>query len=163
MSAKTKKLVLLWLPVALLPLSNVIAFICCKTVYSFKETLPWAIGAVAEELFFRCFLLELLFLPRRRPVPSVIAVSLLFAALHFLNLLAGQTVSEVLVICYCAFAFSVWAGAATAKATFLIPLLAHLLLNLTAVTDLPWLSAAVSTAVMIDGALLLRGTEREAR
>ena len=57
----------------------------------------------------------------------------------------------------CAFYFSIWAGAVTWKSTWLIPLLAHVLLNATAGAGNSWVSIAVSIVVLIDGILLMKG------
>ena len=57
----------------------------------------------------------------------------------------------------CTFCFSVWAGAVTWKAAWLIPLLAHVLLNATAGAGNNWVSIAVSIVVLIDGVLLMKG------
>ena len=143
-------------PVLLLPLANVILLMCLGADYTIKDTLVWALFAAAEEVFFRYLLLTRLLLPRFEPVPSVLAVSLLFAFLHLANLFAGQPTGETLVQCFCAFAFALWAGAATYKATFVIPLLAHVLLNLTAFKESVPVSLAVSAVVLMCGAVLLR-------
>ena len=44
----------------------------------------------------------------------------------------------------------------TWKAAWLIPLLAHVLLNATAVSENYWVSIAVSVVVLIDGILLMK-------
>ena len=79
--------------------------------------------------------------------------------MHF-YLRAGAGGEEVLVQIICAFCFSIWAGAVTWKATWLIPLLAHVLLNATATAENAWVSIAVSIAVLIDGILLMKGTKK---
>ena len=76
--------------------------------------------------------------------------------MHLFNLRAGVSEEEVLVQIVCAFCFSIWAGAVTWKATWLIPLLAHVLLNATAGAKNAWFSIAVSIAVLIDGILLMK-------
>ena len=83
-----------------------------------------------------------------------------FAGIHLFNLRAGAGGEEVLVQIVCAFCFSIWAGAVTWKATWLIPLLAHVLLNATAGAENTWgVSIAVSIAVLVDGILLMKGTD----
>ena len=81
-----------------------------------------------------------------------------FAGIHLFNLRAGAGGGEILVQIVCAFCFSIWAGAVTWKATWLIPLLAHVLLNATATAGAgnSWVSIAVSVVVLIDGVLLMK-------
>ena len=79
--------------------------------------------------------------------------------MHQFNLRTGADGEEVLVQIVCAFCFSIWAGAVTWKATWLIPLLAHVLLNATAGTENIWVGIAVSIAVLVDGILLMKGTD----
>ncbi len=124
-----KQRILIWLPVILLPLANVIL----ATANSADMTIAtrYIIGAIAEELFFRFFLLDNILLPRMKPIPAIVLVSVLFAGIHLFNLRAGAGGEEVLVQILCAFCFSIWAGAVTWKVTWLIPLLAHVLLNAT--------------------------------
>ena len=152
-----KQRILIWLPVILLPLANVIL----ATANSANVTIAtrYIIGAIAEELFFRFFLLKNVMLPRMKPIPAIVLVSVLFAGMHLFNLRAGDGGEEVFVQIVCAFCFSIWAGAVTWKATWLIPLLAHVLLNATAGAENTWVSVAVSIAVLVDGILLMKGTD----
>ena len=92
-----------------------------------------------------------------KPIPAIVLVSVLFAGMHLLNLRAGAGGEEVLVQIVCASCFSIWAGAVTWKVTWLIPLLAHVLLNATAGAENNRVSIAVSIVVLIDGILLMRG------
>ena len=126
---------LIWAPVLLLPLANLIPVIVSGVNYDFSQALVWAIGALAEELFYRFFLLQKLLLERTalRPRFSIVLISLLFTGMHLFNLRSGMTVSMVLIQSVCAFCFSIWAGAVVWKRrSVLIPLLAHMLMNLTA-------------------------------
>jgi hypothetical protein len=107
-------------------------------------------------LFFRFFLLKNVLLPRVKPMLAIVLVSVLFAGMHLFNLRAGAGGEEVLVQIVCAFCFSIWAGAVTWKATWLIPLLAHVLLNATAWAENRWVSIAVSIVVLVDGILLMK-------
>ena len=149
-----KRRILIWLPVILLPLANVILAIANSA--DLNIAIHYIIGAIAEELFFRFFLLKNVLLPRMKPILAIALVSILFAGMHLFNLRAGAGGEEVLVQIVRAFCFSVWAGAVTWKATWLIPLLAHVLLNATAGAGNSWVSIAVSIAVLIDGILLMK-------
>ena len=150
-----KQRILIWLPVILLPLANFILAV----VNSANLTIAtrYVIGAIAEELFFRFFLLKNVLLPRMKPILAIVLVSVLFAGMHLFNLRAGASGEEVFVQVVCAFCFSIWAGAVTWKATWMIPLLAHVLLNATAGAENVWMSIAVSVVVLINGILLMKG------
>ncbi len=150
-----KRILLIWLPVILLPLANVILAIANSA--DLNIAIHYIIGAVAEELFFRFFLLKNVLLPRMKPILAIVLVSVLFAGMHLFNLRAGAGGEEVLIQIVCAFCFSIWAGAVTWKATWLMPLLAHMLLNATAGAENNRVSIAVSIVVLIDGILLMRG------
>ena len=91
-----------------------------------------------------------------KPILAIALVSVLFAGMHLFNLRVGAGGEEVLIQIVCAFCFSIWAGAVTWKATWLIPLLAHVLLNATAGAGNMWVSIAVSIVVLIDGILLMK-------
>ena len=150
---------LLWAPVIVLPLSNVLSAILIGAAWDLRSMLPWVVGAVLEELFFRFFLLKKLLLDsaRMRPVRAVILVSVLFAAMHLFNLRSGEAVFAVLVQASCAFCFGMWAGAAVWRTgSVLIPLLAHVLLNMTAFDGGPRLvPLAAGILTLIAGLLLL--------
>ena len=160
MRNKTKLRTLIWGPVLLLPLANLISAGFVPAVdYDLTQTAVWVIGAVAEELFYRFFLLQELLLKRTqlRPRVSIMLVSLLFAAMHLFNLRSGMAASVVLVQAVCAFCFSVWAGAVVWKQnSVIIPLLAHVLMNLTAFDGggnlIP---LAVSLITLLDGIILI--------
>lgn len=162
MRSNTKLQILIWSPVFLLPLANLLSSgLAFAADYNLTQTAVWVIGAVAEELFYRFFLLKKLLLERTelRPRLSILLVSVLFAAMHLFNLRSGTAVSAVLVQVACAFCFSVWAGAVVVKKrSVLIPLLAHILMNLTAFegggTLLP---LAASLATLIFGLVLITG------
>ena len=146
---------LVWLPPVLLPLGNCLSAILLPWTTAW---LPWVaslVGAVAEELFFRGFLLKTILLRRCRPIPAVAAVSLLFAGFHLLNLTHSPW-PVVLVQVFAALCFSLWAGAVTWQTNRItIPLLAHLLLNGTAVAESWVIGVVVSGIVLIDGCFLL--------
>ena len=151
---------LIWAPVLLLPLANLIPAVLSGAQYDFSQALIWVVGAVAEELFYRFFLLQKLLLERTelRPRIAIVLVSILFAAMHLFNLRSGLPASLVLVQAVCAFCFSVWAGAVVCRRrSVLIPLLAHMLMNLTAVESTGVLiPMAAGIVVLLDGILLIK-------
>ena len=150
---------LIWAPVVLLPLSNLLSAINSAVSFDFSQTALWVFGAVAEELFYRFFLLKKLLLDRSgmKPPNAVLLVSLLFAVMHLFNLRTGMSVSLVLVQAYCAFCFSVWSGTVVwKKQSLTVPLLAHVLLNLTAFEGGGALIPVVAgILVLFDGLFLL--------
>ena len=161
MRNKTTLQILVWGPVLLLPLANLISAGFVPAVdYDLTQTAVWVIGAVAEELFYRFFLLQELLLKRTqlRPRVSIMLVSLLFAAMHLFNLRSGMSASPVLVQAVCAFCFSVWAGAVVwRRRSVLIPLLAHMLMNLTAVESSGlYIPLTASLLTLIIGILLIK-------
>lgn len=153
---RNKKL-LFWLPVLLLSSSNLI--VAWVTHESLTVSVAWIIGAAAEELFFRFFLLKTIFFRTIKPTIAIILVSILFAGMHLFNLQTGQPIDQTLVQVMCAFCFSIWAGAVTWKSTFLIPLLAHVLVNVTVGEEIMWVSLAVSSVVLVDGIVLIFAKE----
>lgn len=162
MNSKTKLQLLIWAPVLLLPLSNLLSAINSGVSFDFSQTALWVFGAVAEELFYRFFLLQKLLLERSklRPRVSVLLISLLFAGMHLFNLRSGMPVPAVLVQAVCAFCFSVWAGAVVWKRrSVIIPLLAHVLMNLTAFEGGgSLLPLAASLITLLDGLILMSGS-----
>ena len=162
MNSKTKLQILIWAPVLLLPLSNLLSSggIVPAADYTLTQTSVWVIGAIAEELFYRFFLLQKLLLERvkLRPRFSILLVSLLFAGMHLFNLRSGMTVSMVLVQTVCAFCFSVWAGAVVWRThSVMIPLLAHVLMNLTAVDGGGlYIPLTASLVTLVIGILLIK-------
>ena len=149
---------LIWAPVVLLPLSNLLVAIYSGVSFDFSQTALWVLGAVAEELFYRFFLLKNLLLVRSgmKGANAVLLVSLLFATMHLFNLRSGMIVSSVLVQAFFSFCFSVWAGTVVwKKQSMTVPLLAHVLLNLTAFEGGGvFISLAVSIVLLIDGIIL---------
>ena len=126
---------LIWGPVVLLPLANLLSAFHSGVSFDCSQTALWVLGAVAEELFYRFFLLKKLLLERAgmKGANAVFLVAGLFAAMHLFNLRTGTGLFPVLVQAFCAFCFSVWAGAVVWKSgSVALPLLAHVLLNLTA-------------------------------
>ena len=162
MTQRTRIRFLLWAPVVLLPLSNLLSAILSGAAFDLRNVLPWVAGAVLEELFFRFFLLKKLLLDsaRMKSIRAVALVSLLFAAMHLFNLRSDAEASAVLVQAACAFCFAVWAGAAVCgTGSVLIPLFAHVLLNATAFDAvLRIIPLAASALTLIDGIVLLSFT-----
>ena len=153
---------LIWAPVVLLPLSNLLSAVNSGVSFDFSQTALWVFGAVAEELFYRFFLLKKLLLDRSamKPANAVLLVSLLFAVMHLFNLRTGAGLFPVLVQAFCAFCFSVWSGTVVwKKQSLTVPLLAHVLLNLTAFEGgavlIPIMACIL---VLIDGLFLLGTT-----
>ena len=149
---------LIWAPVVLLPLSNLLSAVNSGVSFDFSQTALWVLGAVAEELFYRFCLLKKLLLERSgmKGANAVLLVSLLFAAMHLFNLRSGMIVSSVLVQAFFSFCFSVWAGTVVwKKQSMTVPLLAHVLLNLTAFEGgAVLIPLAVSIVLLIDGIIL---------
>ena len=163
MNSKTKLQILIWIPVLLLPLSNLFSsWFVSAADFNMTQTSVWVIGAIAEELFYRFFLLQKLLLERSklRPRVSVLLISLLFAGMHLFNLRSGMTVSVVLLQAVCAFCFSVWAGAVVWRThSVMVPLLAHVLMNLTAFDGSGRLiPLAASLITLLDGLILMAGS-----
>ncbi len=145
----------LWLPVILLPAGNLLLALRAPGALDPRLMLRSLVGAVAEEVLFRGLVLKTILLPRVRPGVAIGAAAALFAASHLLNLRSGAPVFPVLVQVFCAFGFSVWAGAVVwRRNSLLIPLLAHLLLNLTAVAEGTLLPLIISAIVLADGVAL---------
>ena len=151
---------LIWAPVLLLPLANLIPAIVSGVNYDFSQSLVWVFGAVAEELFYRFFLLRKLLLERSelKPGLAVLLISLLFAGMHLFNLRSGMPVSLVLLQAFCAFCFSLWAGAVVWRTrSVMIPLLAHVLMNLTAFESIGlYIPFAASLLTLVIGILLIK-------
>ena len=149
---------LIWAPVVLLPLSNLLSAVNSGVSFDFSQTALWVLGAVAEELFYRFFLLKKLLLDRSgmKGANAVLLVSLLFAVMHLFNLRTGAGLFPVLAQAFCAFCFSVWAGTVIwKKQSLTVPLLAHALLNLTAFEGgAVLIPLAVSIVLLIDGIIL---------
>ena len=149
---------LIWAPVVLLPLANLLSAFHSGVSFDCSQTALWVLGAVAEELFYRFFLLKKLLLDRSgmKGANAVLLVSLLFAVMHLFNLRTGAVLFPVLVQAFCAFCFSVWAGTVIwKKQSLTVPLLAHALLNLTAFEGgAVLIPLAVSIVLLIDGIIL---------
>ncbi len=152
-----KRKALYWLPLFILPICNVLTAMITKQPIAI--VLPYIFGAVAEELFFRFFLLKHIFLPRIKPALAIILISVLFAGMHLINLRAGAGVTETLVQIIYAFCFSIWAGVVTRKSTWLIPLATHVLLNLTATADVMWVCLVAGLLMLADGIILMRAAD----
>ena len=150
---------LYWLPLLLLPTGNVL--IAAITGQPMSPALPYLLGAAAEELFYRRFLLKTVLLPQLRPRFAILLTAGLFAGMHFFNLRAGAGLDETLLQAAYAFCFSVWAGAVTWRSTWLLPLAAHVLLNLTATAEVTAVSLMLGIAVLADGIVLLMSRHPE--
>ena len=57
---------LIWAPVVLLPLANLLSAVNSGVSFDFSQRALWVFGAVAEELFYRFFLLKKLLLVSRK-------------------------------------------------------------------------------------------------
>ena len=159
-TTRERREILYWLPVILLPVGNIIVAFLTSWEMNWRLWAFSLVGAACEELFFRFFLLRTIFLPRMKPVLAIILVSLLFAGMHLWNLRNGTAISDTMFQMAFAFCFSIWAGAVTWKTTWIIPFVAHVLLNATAVVENSWVSAAIGVIVLIDGIILMKGDER---
>lgn len=148
--------VLCWLPVVILPVSNLVMVMMTST--ALQASLTYIFGAIIEEALFRWLLLKHLLLDKEglAPVPSIAIVAVLFASMHLCNLAAGADATVTIIQFVFAFSFSVWAGAVVWRAqSIAIPLLAHVLLNLTGSGDMLPMSVATGIVVLIDGILLM--------
>ncbi|MBQ3703136.1 MAG: CPBP family intramembrane metalloprotease [Oscillospiraceae bacterium] len=104
------------------------------------QCLPFAFAAIFEELFFRDFLLKCVLLWDKRcdKRAAILETSLLFGALHLLNLSAGMPVTAVILQSLSAFCFGLWAGKAALDSGSLFPaLLVHVGINLLSTYGLP--------------------------
>ena len=153
-------------PVILLPLANLITAASVFEPYTTPSPLfpflpsaaVFILGAVAEELFYRWFLLKKVFFEttKLKPTLSILIVSALFAGMHLWNLQTSPAVLPVLAQVFSVFCFSVWTGAVAWRTDRIcIPLIAHVLLNATAGdAAVAWVSALVSIDVLADGVVL---------
>ena len=145
------------LPVVLLPAGNLLSTAFLPIVFDAHVFFFSLLGAIAEEFFFRGLLLKTILLPRIKPCLAILITAILFSAMHLFNLQNGTALATVLLQIFCAFCFSVWAGSVVwQKGSIRLPLLAHLLLNLTAVTEGILLSTGASILVLADGLLLIK-------
>lgn len=177
MQKKVKRNLNCCLPLILLPLVNlIIAAVTRKSVataYTIPSTLiprlsaavVFILGAMAEELFYRWFLLKKVFFQttKMKPILSILIVSMLFALMHLWNLQTSPVILPVFLQVFFAFCFSVWAGAVVWRTERIwIPLIAHVLLNATAAdVEIAWVSVLVSIAVLADGVVLLEGEKTQ--
>ena len=117
------------LPLLLLPVWQLCLF---RTLAS--DLLPLATAVLAEELLFRGFLLPCLC--RRSVNLGVFGTALLFALLHGLNYLGGYEPIYVALQVVTAFSAGLFWALLRLRSRSLLPcLLAHFLINLTAVPD----------------------------
>ncbi len=145
-------------PVIFLPVTNILLAVIVKMPLT--PVITYIIGAVAEEMFFRFFLLKSILLPRLQARTAVLLSAALFAGMHLLNLFGGVEIAVVLVQILCAFCFGVWAGAVVwKKNSIVIPLLAHILLNMTAVAEDMVIPMIAGIPVLLDGILLMKDCE----
>lgn len=91
--------------------------------------------AFAEELFFRGLLLrELIFGYCLKPMLAAIIVSLLFGALHILNIFSYATMSYAIVQGFCAFAIGFDLAAIYCRFRSVVPcILVHAVINITSI------------------------------
>lgn len=173
MSTESSRKILIWLPVIVLPLANLITAVVTRasvvTAYMTPSPLiqfipiavAFILGAVIEEIFYRWFLLKKVFFQttKLKPLLSILIVSVIFAGMHLWNLQASPAVLPVFIQVFSAFCFSIWAGAVVWKTDRIwIPLLAHVLLNATSVdAEIVWVNVLVSIVVLADGIWLMRG------
>lgn len=87
--------------------------------------------SVAEELFFRGWLLKIL--GRRRPLTGILLSALAFGLFHGVNLLRGAELGYTLMQMLCGIAVGVcFAAVAVRTGSLLIGILVHFLINITA-------------------------------
>ena len=100
-----------------------------------KEVALLIFVAVAEELFFRGLLFrELIFGFKYKPVLSAIVVSMLFGALHLLNIFSYATLPYAIVQSLCAFAISFNLSAIYYRCRTIIPcIVIHSAINITSI------------------------------
>ena len=166
--ADARKSLLIWLPVTLLPLENLITAEVTRqsilTGYNtssplipfLPEAVVYILGAVTEELFYRWFLLKTVLLPRVKPVNAILIVSVIFSCMHLWNIRNGTELSTVLIQIVFSFSFSIWAGIVTWKSTWLIPLLAHVLVNATAGEEMLIITFIISMFILMNGVWLMK-------
>lgn len=100
-----------------------------------KQVGVLAFVAIAEELFFRGLLFrELAFCYEVNPVLAAVIVSLLFGALHLLNVFSYAMISYATVQSLCAFAISFDLSAIYYKFKNIVPcVVIHMAINITSV------------------------------
>lgn len=104
---------------------------------SLEETLILLIAVLAEEIFFRGFLLQ--FLRRKTPKYAVLLSALLFALLHSVNLFSGYAVMYVIVQILLAFICGIYWGLLRIRYHSLFPcIFAHGIINLVSTTSSHW-------------------------
>ncbi len=152
---------LIWFPVVLMSLFNLLSAL--MTGSQFTASVPMIIGAVAEELFYRFFLLKTLLLREERILPSIsiVLISILFAAAHLFNLLSGAAAQEIMIQVISAFSFGMWAGAMVWKTNSIwIPVTAHILVNLTASGNCSIIMQIVVSVIVLLDAVWMMNTKR---
>ena len=88
-------------------------------------------ASIAEELFFRGFLLRILLKWSR--AGGIVVSGAVFALAHFVNLSQGADLSYVLMQTLCAFAAGIGFAAVTAASGSVLPcIVAHFLINISA-------------------------------
>lgn len=120
------------LPLLIVPTANLFFF---KGIFSLSEALFFSLCAFAEEILFRGYLLNL-WQKKIGRLPALIAVSLLFAALHAANLFSGASVCFFIAQCLFAGAAGFALGALALREGSILPgILVHILINLTSVEE----------------------------
>lgn len=119
-----------------------------KAVLSLSVLAAAMASAIAEEVFFRCFLLR--WMEKRWKLGGMILASAVFGLYHLWNLPAAG-ISVTLLQVVCAFGAGLcYSGAAVCCGSLWIPILAHFLVNLTG-----WASPIENLTGFTGGALLL--------
>ncbi len=129
------------LSLLLLPLANIILFICgdgdldCSIAFLGKQLALGVAVSFAEELFFRGLLLkELVFGYKWKALVASCAVSFVFAVMHLFNVNSYATWGYALVQSICAFAVSVNLCAVFIVSRRLLWCIAiHALINITSI------------------------------
>ena len=116
--------------------SNSCDWLCTQGLSNIvKQVGVFAFVAIAEELFFRGLLFrELTFGYEVKPVLAAVIVSLLFGALHLLNVFSYATISYTIVQSLCAFAVSFDLSAIYYKFKSIVPcVVIHSAINITSI------------------------------
>lgn len=135
------------LPLLVIPAVNLIFFKSGTFISSLTEALFLALCAFGEEVLFRGYLLTL-WSRKIGTRTALIAVSLLFAVLHAVNLFSGISVWFFVIQCFCAGAVGFTLGAVTLREGSILPgTVIHILINLTSVRENA-LTSAQGTALL---------------
>lgn len=126
---KDLKKYLFFLPLGALPVYNVLTGSGWELSFSLAALMLCA--SIAEELFFRGFLLRILLKWSR--AGGIVVSGAVFALAHFVNLIQGADLSYVLMQTLCAFSAGIGFAAVTAASGSVLPCIAaHFLINISA-------------------------------